>query len=39
MAFVANLFNTYPALEPIEVDEDIDVYVETREEKSIRQFL
>ena len=32
MAFVANLFNTYPALEP--PDEDFEEIEETREEKS-----
>ena len=32
MAFVANLFNHYPALEPVEVEfENVE---ETREEKS-----
>lgn len=37
MAFVANLFNAHPALpldEETEGDEEEDVYVETREEKS-----
>lgn len=33
MAFVANLFNQYPALEPPE-DMEMDVVEETREEKS-----
>ncbi|EDV21961.1 Fimbrin [Trichoplax sp. H2] len=39
MAFVANLFNTFPALEPVDVDEDLDVYVETREEKTFRNWM
>ncbi len=34
MAFVANLFNTYPALELGELEEEIEPYEETREEKS-----
>ena len=33
MAFVANLFNQYPALEPPE-DMEMEVVEETREEKS-----
>ena len=31
LAFVANLFNNHPSLEPPE--EDIDIVAETREEK------
>ena len=37
LAFVANLFNTYPALKPVEEglpDFDLGNFEETREEKS-----
>lgn len=35
MAFVANLFNTYPCLPPVEdMEEEIEDYEETREELS-----
>lgn len=37
MAFVANLFNTFPCLPPVEdmeEDEDLEIYEETREEHS-----
>ncbi|XP_038053356.1 plastin-2-like [Patiria miniata] len=37
MAFVANLFNTYPALEP--PDEDFEEIEETREEKTFRNWM
>lgn len=33
LAFVANLFNSYPALDPPE-DQNIEIIEETREEKS-----
>ncbi len=33
LAFVANLFNKYPALDDLQGD-DIDAIIETREEKS-----
>lgn len=38
MAFVANLFNQYPALEPPE-DMEMDVVEETREEKTYRNWM
>ena len=34
LAFVANLFNTYPALEKPD-DMDVEIIEETREEKSV----
>lgn len=37
MAFVANLFNHYPALEPME--EEIEYIEETREEKTFRNWM
>jgi len=37
LAFVANLFNNHPSLEPPE--EDIDIVVETREEKMYRNWM
>ncbi len=37
MAFVANLFNTYPALDP--PDEDFEEIEETREEKTFRNWM
>jgi len=41
LAFVANLFNTYPALEPLEgiVEEEIESIEETREEKTFRNWM
>ena len=38
LAFVANLFNTHPKLEPLEEDES-DAIVETREEKTYRNWM
>jgi len=38
MAFVANLFNTHPSLEPVEPG-DFEVIEETREEKSFRNWM
>lgn len=35
MAFVANLFNHYPALPELDEEEPEEVYEETREEKSM----
>lgn len=37
LAFVANLFNTWPALEPVE--EVVEVIEETREEKTFRNWM
>jgi len=37
LAFVANLFNHYPALDPVE--EEIKIIEETREEKSFRNWM
>jgi len=37
LAFVANLFNTWPALEPLE--EKIEIIEETREEKAFRNWM
>ena len=36
LAFVANLFNNFPALDPndIELEEEFEPYIESREEKS-----
>jgi plastin-3 len=40
MAFVANLFNTYPALDaPPNEDNDIEIIEETREEKTYRNWI
>ncbi|XP_064599955.1 plastin-3-like [Liolophura sinensis] len=39
LAFVANLFNTYPALDNADVDVDIQQYEETREEKTYRNWM
>ncbi|XP_060080840.1 plastin-1-like [Ylistrum balloti] len=39
LAFVANLFNTYPALEDREFERLDDVYEETREEKTYRNWM
>lgn len=39
MAFVANLFNTYPALETPEHVENIEEIEETREEKTFRNWM
>jgi len=36
LAFVANLFNTWPALEPVE---DVEIIEETREEKAFRNWM
>ncbi|KAL6078214.1 Plastin-3 [Balamuthia mandrillaris] len=36
LAFVANLFNTWPALEPVE---DVEIIEETREEKQFRNWM
>jgi len=36
LAFVANMFNTWPALEPVE---DVEVIEETREEKTFRNWM
>lgn len=38
LAFVANLFNTHPNLEPLDQDES-DAIVETREEKTYRNWM
>ncbi|XP_013406990.1 plastin-2 [Lingula anatina] len=38
LAFVANLFNTYPALEP-PTDKEFEVIEETREEKTYRNWM
>jgi hypothetical protein len=37
LAFVANLFNSYPALEQVDVDLEV-LHEETREEKSMYLF-
>lgn len=34
LAFVANLFNKFPALEDPGTDTEVDLFLETREEKS-----
>jgi len=36
LAFVANLFNNFPALDPadMDLDEEFEPYIESREEKS-----
>ena len=34
LAFVANLFNNYPALEGVDEDMQLEIVEETREEKS-----
>ena len=37
LAFVANLFNHFPALDPNDIEEDVEEYepyIESREEKS-----
>lgn len=34
LAFVANLFNNYPALEGVDANIELDIHEETREEKS-----
>ena len=34
LAFVANLFNNFPALDPADLEEEFEPYIETREEKS-----
>jgi hypothetical protein len=42
LAFVANLFNTYPALKPVEEglpDFDLGNFEETREEKTFRNWM
>ncbi|XP_028399600.1 plastin-2-like [Dendronephthya gigantea] len=40
MAFVANLFNTYPCLPPVEdMEEEIEDYEETREELTFRNWM
>lgn len=39
LAFVANLFNMYPALELGEIEEEFEPYEETREEKTFRNWM
>jgi len=39
LAFVANLFNTWPGLEPVEEEIVIEVIEETREEKTFRNWM
>ncbi|ESO97491.1 hypothetical protein LOTGIDRAFT_203020, partial [Lottia gigantea] len=39
LAFVANLFNNYPALDKVENQEDFEVIEETREEKTYRNWM
>jgi hypothetical protein len=39
LAFVANLFNTWPGLEPVEEQIEIVVIEETREEKTFRNWM
>jgi len=39
LAFVANLFNTWPGLEPVEETVEIIVVEETREEKTFRNWM
>ncbi|XP_046858889.1 plastin-3-like [Xenia sp. Carnegie-2017] len=40
MAFVANLFNTYPCLPPLDdIEEDFEEYEETREELTFRNWM
>jgi hypothetical protein len=39
LAFVANLFNTWPGLEPVEEEVIIEVIEETREEKTFRNWM
>jgi len=39
LAFVANLFNTWPGLEPVEEQVEIVVIEETREEKTFRNWM
>ena len=34
LAFVANLFNNFPALEGVDENLELDIHEETREEKS-----
>ena len=38
LAFVANLFNNYPGFDQVDVDVDIEVIEESREEKSELSF-
>uniref|UniRef100_A0A0L8GZM9 Plastin-2 n=1 Tax=Octopus bimaculoides TaxID=37653 RepID=A0A0L8GZM9_OCTBM len=39
LAFVANLFNTYPALDKAPTDVDLEIFDETREEKTYRNWM
>jgi len=41
LAFVANLFNNFPALDPADIDEDeeFEPYIESREEKTYRSWM
>jgi len=39
LAFVANLFNNYPALEGVDEDMEINIIEETREEKTYRNWM
>lgn len=41
LAFVANLFNNFPALDPNDLEEDVEYepYVESREEKTYRNWM
>jgi len=41
LAFVANLFNNYPALDPADMEEveEFEPYIETREEKTYRNWM
>ncbi|BFZ15593.1 hypothetical protein BsWGS_18631 [Bradybaena similaris] len=39
LAFVANLFNNYPALEGVDANIELDIHEETREEKTYRNWM
>ncbi|CAL1545073.1 unnamed protein product [Lymnaea stagnalis] len=39
LAFVANLFNNYPALEGVDENLELDIHEETREEKTYRNWM